>query len=130
MTKQISKVEELFNEVDRVIELYDLKHKGDELDTAIINLKRGLGIYKPTKYDIAVNQVTIQNEMQSAGFNVVNCGSCGSVMLMRQEEEVLNCLCGSEMDLSDCPDYWYEGQELNEEFNEEETEGIDFPEYS
>ena len=39
-----------------------------------------------TKQKIAEKQVRIQEEMQSAGFNVVTCGHCGTVLLHRTGE--------------------------------------------
>ena len=57
--------------------------------------------------------------MQSAGFNVVTCGDCGSVLFHRLDvKETISCFCGREMALSDCPDYWYEGLELSDEFKD------------
>lgn len=69
-----------------------------------------------TKQQIAESQIKIQEEMQSAGFNIVTCGNCGSILLHRLGEEKIDCFCGITMSLSDCPDYWYEGLELSEEF--------------
>lgn len=71
-----------------------------------------------TKQQIAENQIRLQKEIQNAGYNIVTCGNCGSILLHKLGDDKINCFCGGEMDLSDCPDYWYEGAELNEEFNE------------
>ena len=68
-----------------------------------------------TKQKIAEKQVRIQEEIQSAGFNVVTCGHCGTVLLHRIGETRIKCFCG-EMDLSDCPDLWYEGAQNDAEF--------------
>ena len=72
-----------------------------------------------TKREIAENQIRIQEKMQSAGFNVVTCGNCGSILLHETEDETIECFCGQEMDLSGCPDYWYEGCQDSAEFNED-----------
>ena len=72
-----------------------------------------------TKREIAENQIGIQEKMQSAGFNVVTCGNCGSILLHEIGDETIECFCGSEMSLSDCPDYWYEGCQDSAEFNED-----------
>ena len=69
------------------------------------------------KRDIAIRQIELQEKIQASGFNVVTCGHCGGVMLHETKDESLDCLCGSTMDLSDCPDYWYRGVENNYEFN-------------
>ncbi len=71
-----------------------------------------------TKKEIAENQIKIQKCMQFAGFNVVTCGNCGTVLLHEIEDESIDCFCGQQMDLSDCPDFWHEGCENNPEFDE------------
>lgn len=70
-----------------------------------------------TKREIAENQIRLQEEIQSAGVNLVTCGNCGSILLHDLKDETIECFCGSEMDLHDCPDYWYEGVQEHEEFN-------------
>ena len=72
-----------------------------------------------TKREIAENQIRIQEKIQSAGFNIVTCGNCGSTLLHEIEDETIECFCGHEMDLSDCPDYWHEGCQDSVEFNED-----------
>ena len=76
-----------------------------------------------TKKQIALEQIQIQSDMQSAGFNIVTCGSCGSILLHLirgiNESNLIDCFCGQTMSLSDCPDYWYEGLELSKEFEED-----------
>lgn len=70
-----------------------------------------------TKKEIVENQIRIQEAIQSAGFNIVECGSCGTVLLHELGDESIDCFCSKEMSLSDCPDYWYSGMENNQEFN-------------
>lgn len=76
-----------------------------------------------TKKQIALEQIQIQSDMQAAGFNIVTCGSCGSILLHLirgiNESNLIDCFCGQTMSLSDCPDYWYEGLELSKEFEED-----------
>jgi len=70
-------------------------------------------------------QVSIIEEMQAKGFNVCNCGNCGSIILFNEEtkpkidddNEIVSCPhCKVEIAYSDCGDYYYEGMtELNEE---------------
>ena len=73
-----------------------------------------------TKQQIAEQQIKLQSKMQSAGFNLVNCGNCGTLLIHEiGDDKTIDCFCGSEMNLSDCPDYWYEGLELSEEFKED-----------
>ena len=68
------------------------------------------------KIQIAEKQIKLQEEIQSAGFNIVTCGNCGCVLLHRIYDEEIECLCGETMNLSDCPDLWYEGLQNNKEF--------------
>ena len=53
------------------------------------------------------NQIRLQKEIQKVGFNIVTCGNCGSILLHEIGDESIECFCGKEMNLSDCPDYWY-----------------------
>lgn len=69
-----------------------------------------------TKKEIAERQIELQSKMQSVGFNLVTCGNCGSLLIHEVGDEIIDCFCGQAMDVSDCPDYWYEGLELSEEF--------------
>lgn len=64
-------------------------------------------------------QITLQNELQKLGFNVVTCGNCGSVLIHKTSENTIDCICGEEMEICDCPDYWYEGCQDGVEFNED-----------
>ena len=70
-----------------------------------------------TKRQVAKHQIELQEKIQSAGFNIVECGNCGCVLLHESGDEKIDCLCGEVMDLSDCPDLWYSGMENNAEFN-------------
>lgn len=78
-----------------------------------------------TKKELAENQIRIQEDMQRAGFNVVTCGNCGTVLLHRTKTDNIECFCGT-MALSDCPDLYYNGIENNVEFNEEEGYFVEF----
>lgn len=65
--------------------------------------------------DKAINQIELQHEIQKVGINLVTCGNCGSILLHRTSDTTIKCFCG-DMDVSDCPDYWYNGCENNDEF--------------
>jgi len=76
-----------------------------------------------TKREIAIEQIRLQEEIQGAGFNIVECGHCGCTLIHRtrsidDEDYSIDCLCGQNMDLSDCPDLWYEGIQNNQEFQD------------
>lgn len=60
-------------------------------------------------------QIDLQEKIQSAGFNIVNCGNCSSVVLHElNEKTTLDCpYCETEMDLHDCPDFLYRGLTLD-----------------
>ena len=70
-----------------------------------------------TKRQVAKHQIELQEKIQSAGFNIVECGNCGCVLLHESGDEGVDCLCGETMDLSDCPDLWYSGLEDNTVFD-------------
>jgi hypothetical protein len=68
-------------------------------------------------------QVDLQLQMQSVGFNLVTCGHCGSPFLHETRVNELKCpFCDFESDTSDFPDYFYEGMELSGEFEEEKKD--------
>ena len=60
-------------------------------------------------------QIDLQEKIQSAGFNIVNCGNCGSILLHELDlKENIDCpYCETEMELHDCPDFLYNGLTLN-----------------
>jgi len=62
-----------------------------------------------------LEQIELQEKIQSAGFNIVNCGHCGSVILHEcNDEHDIDCpYCDRVMAKSDCPDFLYNGLELN-----------------
>ncbi len=71
-----------------------------------------------TKEEKILEQIELQNKIQSAGFNIVNCGNCGSVVLHEcNDEDSIDCpYCDETMSKSDCPDFLYDGLELSNEF--------------
>lgn len=71
-----------------------------------------------TKRQVVERQIELQEKIQSTGFNIVECGNCGTVLLHELGEESLDCFCGHTMALSDCPDLYYSGMESNAEFND------------
>lgn len=75
-----------------------------------------------TKRELAKKQIELQGRVNAmASINIVTCGNCGSVLLHdRMDSEIECACCKSVMDLSDCPDLWYEGCQNNSEFEEEE----------
>lgn len=69
-----------------------------------------------TKKELAEKQIELQEKIQrESSVNIVTCGHCGSVILHEMSDEVIECYsCKSEMDVCDCPDFWYHGMELTE----------------
>lgn len=51
-------------------------------------------------------QVALQNKLQNLGFNIVTCGNCGCVLIHKTGETTIDCICGEEMEICDCPDLW------------------------
>ena len=80
-----------------------------------------------TTRELAQEQLGLMEWIRfKANINMVTCGNCGTILLHDMkpinEENTITCFgCKSEMELSDCPDYWYEGCIENSEFDEEET---------
>ncbi len=56
-------------------------------------------------------QLNLMREvLNKTDINLVTCGNCGSILLHRIDNEIINCYsCKRDMDTSDCPDYFYEG---------------------
>ena len=59
-----------------------------------------------TKEEVTKEQIDLQNQIQQEGFNIVSCGNCGTVLIHKTDKESIDCICGEEMDLWDCPDLW------------------------
>ena len=74
---------------------------------------------KVPQLEIVERQIELQEKIQNAGFNIVECGNCGTVLLHELGDEEINCFCGETMTLSDCPDLYYDGMENNAEFNQD-----------
>jgi hypothetical protein len=73
-----------------------------------------------TKEQKILKQIELQEKIQQVGFNIVNCGNCGSIVLHEcNEEDNIDCpYCDEILDKSDCPDFLYKGLELSEEFKD------------
>jgi hypothetical protein len=71
-----------------------------------------------TELEIVKNQIDLQHKIQKAGFNIVTCGMCGDILLHEIKDEKIECLCGIEIDLNDCPDLWFTGVEIKSEFKD------------
>ena len=71
-----------------------------------------------TKIEIVEHQIHLQEKIQSAGCNIVECGNCGTVLLHECGDEYVDCFCSKTIALSDCPDLFYSGMENNAEFEE------------
>ena len=55
-------------------------------------------------------QECYQQEIQGAGFNLVDCGSCGSTFLHRTSHEELECpFCDYRSEPCDFPDHFHKG---------------------
>lgn len=69
-----------------------------------------------------VEQLQLQDEMRRlTNINIVNCGSCGSVLLHRISDDAddIDCpYCDFTSEPCDFPDFLYSGMELQEVFNE------------
>lgn len=64
-------------------------------------------------------QIVLQFEMQKNGINLVDCGHCGSTFLHKTPVDTITCpYCNSEMDISDCPDHFYDGLDESSSWDE------------
>jgi hypothetical protein len=72
---------------------------------------------KTSKKEILNRQIFLQEKIQEKGYNIIECGSCGTILLHEINEEKIYCFCDNTMSLSDCPDLYYKGIEENKEFN-------------
>jgi hypothetical protein len=62
-----------------------------------------------------------QHEMQGAGFNLADCGNCGSTFLHRTEHEVIECpFCDYRSEPCDFPDHFHDGFADSAEFHDPE----------
>jgi rubrerythrin len=63
-----------------------------------------------------LKQIELQNKIKKlAKVNIVTCGNCGSIVLHELDDNEIDCpYCNRIMDVSDCPDYLYDGMENNE----------------
>jgi ATP:corrinoid adenosyltransferase len=69
---------------------------------------------------LAEKQLRLMDEVRAkADINLVTCGHCATLLLHKLGETSIVCFgCKREMELCDCPDYWYEGCIENSEFDE------------
>lgn len=74
-----------------------------------------------------IEQQELMDEIRKlANINIVTCGSCGSVLLHRRDDEEVECpYCELKSDPCDFPDYYYTGMEFSEEFRELISEEIE-----
>ena len=68
-------------------------------------------------------QLDLQHKIQEiANVNVVTCGNCGTVIFHDRDKTNITCFsCDKAMDVSDCPDYFYEGEYVHDSPSIEET---------
>lgn len=67
------------------------------------------------KREVAEKQISLQEELQQAGFNIISCCNCDTVLIHKIGDELTECLCGI-INVNDCTDLWYEGCQNNVEF--------------
>jgi uncharacterized Zn finger protein (UPF0148 family) len=74
------------------------------------------------RQDKILKQIELQYEIVTkAKVNLVNCGSCGSVLFHSTKDKKIECpFCDFKSNPCDFPDYFYTGLELSAEFEEVE----------
>ena len=81
-------------------------------------------MYK-SRRELAKDQLHLMNHIRHyANVNIVTCGHCGTILLHYNSDMPITCYSSEckdrgEMDLSDCPDLWYEGCIDNMEFDDD-----------
>jgi len=78
-----------------------------------------------SRRELAEQQLALMNDIRAkANINIVTCGNCGTVLLHSMLDDSIVCYSNEckdrvEMDLSDCPDLWYDGCIENMIFDDE-----------
>ena len=76
-----------------------------------------------SRKDKRQTQECYQQEIQGAGFNLVDCGSCGSTFLHCTSHEELECpFCDYRSEPCDFPDHFHEGFSESGEFDDVNTD--------
>jgi hypothetical protein len=75
-----------------------------------------------SKRDLALRQIELQEKMQGLGLNIVSCGNCGEILIHESGDKKIDCFCDAEMDLCDCPDFWYRGMENNPNYQDKKID--------
>jgi len=81
----------------------------------------------PTKKELIIKQLNLMNKIkQESNVNIVTCGNCGTVNLHEtksMKKQFITCYdCKNEMELCDCPDFFYSGMENSLLYEETQTE--------
>ena len=57
---------------------------------------------------MAIEQIKMLKELHDIGYNIVTCGMCGSVNIVRLAKETFTCYdCSETQEHHDCPDLFY-----------------------
>ena len=78
-----------------------------------------------SRRELAQEQFNLVQDIRAkANINIVTCGNCGTVLLHSMLDDTIVCYSNEckdrgEMDLSDCPDLWYDGCIENMIFDDE-----------
>ena len=78
-----------------------------------------------SRRELAQEQFNLVQDIRAkANINIVTCGNCGTVLLHSMLDDTIVCYSNEckdrgEMDLSDCPDLWYDGCIENMVFDDE-----------
>lgn len=70
-------------------------------------------------------QECYQKEIQGAGFNLVDCGSCGSTFLHRTSHEEIECpFCDYRSEQCDFPDHFHDGLSKSGGFDDTNDQSV------
>lgn len=85
-----------------------------------------------TRRELAEEQLELMYKIQATSkVNIVTCGNCGSVIFHKMTEGIdlnaddIQCYdCMEVMDISDCPDLWYDGAPDSRLYDEEQYDNL------
>lgn len=69
---------------------------------------------KKSRLKLWAKQIEMQEEMQEKGLNIISCGCCNTLIIHKCDDknDVTCHVCHKNLDLSDCPDYYYRGMPI------------------
>ena len=78
------------------------------VDSSITNIKRPKIIWREVNTEKYEEQLEMLEELWTFGYNIINCGICSSVNIVRTAKELFTCYdCSETLEHHDCSDFFY-----------------------